>query len=262
MANNKQNTEPTVDDQCLATILVDYHRYRADAPPVLEKISLSLRSREILTVVGPSGCGKSTLLDLLGGFQMPTKGEVRVGGSKVSGPMKNCAMVFQQPALFPWLRVRENVTLGIRARGMTKSEANRRADSLLASVGLEKVGRAYPRELSGGMAQRVGIVRALALEPQILLMDEPFAAVDAQTRRRLQTGLKDLLRAQHCSVVFVTHDVSEAVILGDHLIVMASGPGRILREYQIPEQAADPQSELHHQLCDEVMELLLEKPTQ
>ena len=244
-------------DDIILKVEINEHRFNSSSEVVLKNIDEQLSRKEMLTIVGPSGCGKSTLLKIMGGFTKPSSGRVVLDGEEVLGPSQKCAMVFQQPALFPWLRVLENITLGVRARGVPKSVANKSAMLLLQEMGLEDFSRSYPGELSGGMAQRVGIARALALKPEILLMDEPFAAVDAQTRRRLQLGLRELLGEQQCAVVFVTHDVSEAVLLGDRVVVMASRPGRVIERLCISKEMADQKSELHRLTCEKIFDLLL-----
>lgn len=244
-------------DDLILKVEINEHRFKSSSEVVLKNIDEQLCRKEMLTIVGPSGCGKSTLLKIMGGFTKPSSGRVVLDGEEVLGPSRKCAMVFQQPALFPWLRVLENITLGVKARGVPKSVANERAMFFLKEMGLADFSRSYPGELSGGMAQRVGIARALALQPEILLMDEPFAAVDAQTRRRLQLGLRELLGERHCAVVFVTHDVSEAVLLGDRVVVMASRPGRVIERLCISKEMADQKSELHRITCEKIFDLLL-----
>lgn len=196
--------------------------------PVLEDVSFAVGPGEVACVVGPSGCGKSTLLGLAAGLLVPTAGETRWRGAVVRpGANRDLGMVFQQPGLFPWMTVRKNVEIGLTTRGATRAEATRRADEMLEAVGLTAFAQAYPNQLSGGMAQRVGIARALALRPSLLLMDEPFASVDAFTRLKLQAELKALLARSRPTVVFVTHDVSEAILLGDRIVVMSARPARV-----------------------------------
>jgi NitT/TauT family transport system ATP-binding protein len=208
------------------------HHYDAGGrhTDVLRDVSFNVPSGSVACVVGPSGCGKSTLLSLAAGLQRPASGTVRWAGEVVAiGPNPHLGMAFQQPGLFPWMTVRQNVAVGLRTRGHAKREARRIADEFLATVGLADFADAYPSQLSGGMAQRVGIARALALRPSLLLLDEPFAAVDAFTRLKLQQELKSLLKLNAPTVVFVTHDVSEAIILGDAIVVMSQRPASVLR---------------------------------
>lgn len=196
--------------------------------PVLRDVTFSVGSGQVACVVGPSGCGKSTLLSLAAGFMQPTSGVTRWKGQPIPmGTNPDLGMAFQQPGLFPWMTVRENVAIGLTTRGASRRDANRQADEVLSTVGLSGFGNAYPSQLSGGMAQRVGIARALALRPKLLLMDEPFASVDAFTRLKLQAEFKALLKLDKPTVLFVTHDVSEAILLGDRIVVMSPRPASV-----------------------------------
>jgi len=206
--------------------------------PALADVSFAIQAGRVCCVVGPSGCGKSTLLGLAAGLLSPSSGRIVWDGEAVRlGPNKHIGMAFQQPGLFPWLTVRENVAIGLRTRGLGRHEARRIAEEFLATVGLADFQDAYPSQLSGGMAQRVGIARALALQPRLLLLDEPFAAVDAFTRLKLQQELLALLRRYRPTVMFVTHDVAEAIAVGDMIVVMSARPASVLRI--IPIDAAD-----------------------
>jgi ABC-type nitrate/sulfonate/bicarbonate transport system ATPase subunit len=206
--------------------------------PVLRNVSFGVAPGKVSCVVGPSGCGKSTLLSLAAGLQKPTSGTVRWRGATVElGPNRDLGMAFQQPGLFPWMTVRQNVAIGLKTRGVDRREARRIADEFLETVGLADFCHAYPNELSGGMAQRVGIARALALRPKLLLMDEPFASVDAFTRLKLQQEFKSLLKIDRPAVLFVTHDVSEAILLGDVIVVMSARPAG--NDRIIPIEAED-----------------------
>ncbi|MEP7063244.1 MAG: ABC transporter ATP-binding protein [Betaproteobacteria bacterium] len=196
---------------------------------VLDDVSFRVEPGSVACVVGPSGCGKSTLLSLAAGLLRPARGAVRWDGAEVRmGPNAHLGMAFQQPGLFPWMNVRRNVAIGLTTRGKKKGEALRIADEFLDTVGLADFKNAYPNELSGGMAQRVGIARALALRPRLLLLDEPFAAVDAFTRIKLQQEFNALLKLNRPTVLFVTHDVSEAILLGNIIIVMSHRPARVV----------------------------------
>jgi ABC-type nitrate/sulfonate/bicarbonate transport system ATPase subunit len=196
--------------------------------PVLQDVTFSVEAGQVACVVGPSGCGKSTLLGLAAGLIGPTAGLTRWRGRPIGrGTNPDLGMAFQQPGLFPWMSVRQNVAIGLKTRGASRREANRQADAVLDAVGLSGFGDAYPNQLSGGMAQRVGIARALALRPKLLLMDEPFASVDAFTRLKLQAELKSLLKLDRPTVLFVTHDVSEAILLGDMIVVMSPRPAMV-----------------------------------
>jgi NitT/TauT family transport system ATP-binding protein len=208
------------------------HRYVSGSQQtdVLDRVSFSVLPGKVACVVGPSGCGKSTLLDLAAGLQSPSAGVVKWSGKAVKlGPNNYLGMAFQQPGLFPWMTVRQNIAVGLTTRGVSKSEAGRTADEVLGTVGLLGFEHAYPNQLSGGMAQRVGIARALALKPRLLLMDEPFASVDAFTRLKLQQEFKSLLKLSQPTVLFVTHDVSEAILLGDVVVVMSQRPATVQR---------------------------------
>jgi ABC-type nitrate/sulfonate/bicarbonate transport system ATPase subunit len=196
--------------------------------PVLRDVTFSVEAGQVACVVGPSGCGKSTLLSLAAGLMQPTSGVTWWKGQPIpAGTNPDLGMAFQQPGLFPWMTVRQNVAIGLTTRGASRREANRQADEILATVGLAGFGDAYPSQLSGGMAQRVGIARALALRPKLLLMDEPFASVDAFTRLKLQAEFKALLKLDRPTVLFVTHDVSEAILLGDMIVVMSPRPASV-----------------------------------
>ena len=193
----------------------------------LEDVSLEVPRGEFLTLVGPSGSGKTTLLDLLGGLSRPSRGSVLVDREEVTGPGLDRGIVFQQYALFPWRTTLANVTFGLEQQGLGRRERVERARENLALVGLEGFEDRYPHELSGGMKQRVAIARSLAYQPGILLMDEPFAALDAQTREQLQDELLRIWRATGTTVVFITHGIEEAVYLGQRVAVLSSRPGRL-----------------------------------
>jgi NitT/TauT family transport system ATP-binding protein len=193
----------------------------------LSHVDLTVAQGEFICLVGASGCGKTTLLRIIAGFERASAGEVRVGRALVSGPGPDRGMVFQDYALFPWLTVRENVAFGPRERGVPKAEARERVDEYLHMVGLDAFAARYPHQLSGGMKQRVAIARVLANESRFLLMDEPFGALDALTRERLQEELLEIWRRTRLTVLFVTHSMEEAVLLADRVVVMTAGPGRI-----------------------------------
>src|ERR1051325_5676298 len=193
----------------------------------LSDISLDVAEGEFVSILGPSGCGKSTLLYIVGGFVPPSEGAVRVKGAAVTGPGPDRGPVFQEFALFPWKTVLGNVMYGLLQQGVSKAEARSRAAELLTMVRLRGFENFYPKELSGGMKQRVAIARTLAYRPAILLMDEPFGALDAHTRTRLQNDLLDIWERDRKTVLFVTHSVEEAVFLSDRVIVLSRSPGRI-----------------------------------
>jgi NitT/TauT family transport system ATP-binding protein len=221
---------------------------RNSAPlTALENISLDIAAGEFLTLVGPSGCGKSTLLDLIAGLAGPTSGELSVGGRPVTGPGLDRGVVFQQYALFPWRTAQANVEFGLEVKGVSRRRRAERAREMLALVGLTAFADRYPHELSGGMRQRVAIARSLAYEPEVLLMDEPFAALDAQTREALQEDLLSIWRRTGTTVLFITHSIEEAVYLGRRVAVMTARPGRIKRivDIELPDAAGgDPRSTL------------------
>lgn len=201
--------------------------------PALDGVDLTIRSQEFVCLLGPSGCGKTTLLKIVAGLLPLDEGQVRIDGQPVRGPGPDRAMVFQNFALLPWADVTTNVAFGLELRGMAKSERAQAAHELIDAVGLAGFEGHYPRQLSGGMQQRVGLARALAVDPQILLMDEPFGALDAQTRRVLQEDFLTLLDHRPKTVVFVTHSMDEAVRLGDRVVLMTPRPGRVYESIDV-----------------------------
>ncbi|MFN2646911.1 MAG: ABC transporter ATP-binding protein [Burkholderiales bacterium] len=206
------------------------HTYRTPdgrQVPALSNISIEVKDQEFVALLGPSGCGKSTLLYLMGGFLPIGSGTIHVGGTPVTGPGPDRGIVFQHFALFPWKTVLGNVLYGLEKQGLPKDERERRAREFIVKVGLGGFEKAYPSHLSGGMKQRAAIARTLAIDPRTLLMDEPFGALDAQTRSLMQTELLRLWRASPKTVVFVTHDVQEAAYLAQRVFVMSARPGRI-----------------------------------
>jgi NitT/TauT family transport system ATP-binding protein len=203
------------------------------ATPALTEIDLDVAERELVCLLGPSGCGKSTLLNIVAGFLAPSSGAVLVDGRAVAGPGPDRGVVFQEYALFPWLTVAGNVEFGPRLRGRPAAERARSVERYLELVGLREHAHKFPAQLSGGMKQRVAIARALANEPTVILMDEPFGALDAQTRETLQDELSRVQRVEHKTIVFVTHSIREAVYLADRVVVMTSAPGRIRQVFPI-----------------------------
>jgi NitT/TauT family transport system ATP-binding protein len=200
----------------------------------LDKINFETHRREFLCVVGPSGCGKSTLVRILAGLEQHTSGDVMLEGKPVSEPGKDRGMVFQGYTLFPWLTVKKNVMFGLEVNGKSKYEAEQQALQWLQLIGLEKFADAYPHQLSGGMKQRVAIVRALANQPRILLMDEPFGALDAQTRAKMQAHLLEIWRKIDITIVFITHDLDEAIFLADRILVLSAHPGQVQELIEVP----------------------------
>ena len=198
----------------------------------VDDVSLSIAPGEFVALLGPSGCGKSTLLNVFAGFRAPSSGKAFLDGQPLTGPSAKCGVVFQKHSLFPWMTVLENVAFGPRRLGLPDPRGIAR--ELLDTVGLGNVANSWPSSLSGGMQQRVGIARALATRPPVLLMDEPFGALDAQTRALMQEELLSIWDKLRPTVVFVTHDIEEAIFLADRVVVMQALPGRIAREFQIP----------------------------
>jgi NitT/TauT family transport system ATP-binding protein len=202
---------------------------------VMRDITFSVTQGDFISIVGPSGCGKTTLLRLLAGLARPTTGAIRFKGSEVSEPQTEVGIVFQDynRALLPWRTVRGNIALALEARRVPHAEQAARVDALLRRVGLTQHGDNYPKHLSGGLQQRVQIARALAQEPEVLLMDEPFGALDAMTRHRLQDEILDIWQTTPTTVVFITHDLEEAIYLGDRIIVLEADPGRICADIRV-----------------------------
>ena len=207
----------------------------AAGAPVLSDVSFEVREGEFFCIVGPSGCGKTTLLRLLAGLVNPTAGHIDFYGQPVSGPGRDRAIVFQDysKALLPWRTVAGNISLSLEACNVPEAQRAGRIDALLAKMNLQRAARQYPGELSGGMQQRVQIARCLAQEPKLLLMDEPFGALDAMTRQTLQDEVARLAAEQKTTVVFITHDLEEAIYLGDRVIAMGSNPGRIVEMVEV-----------------------------
>jgi NitT/TauT family transport system ATP-binding protein len=200
---------------------------RQEEVVALDGVDLEIGDDEFLTVLGPSGCGKTTLLNIVAGFEEATGGEVRVDGETIRKPGPDRGVVFQEYALFPWLTVEQNIEFGLRERGVPKAKRRARVRQQITSVGLSGFGRRYPQELSGGMRQRVALARVLVNDPKILLMDEPFAALDAQTRSIMQQELLRVWSAERRTAIFITHNIEEAILLGDRVVVMTARPGRI-----------------------------------
>ncbi|MFA7343673.1 MAG: ABC transporter ATP-binding protein [Terrimicrobiaceae bacterium] len=200
----------------------------------LDRISFRVFRREFLCVLGPSGCGKSTLIRIIAGLDSPTSGEVLLDGRKVDGPGPDRGMVFQSYTLFPWLTVKKNVMFGLRMAGQSGATAESEAREWINLVGLSKFENSYPHQLSGGMKQRVAIARALANRPRILLMDEPFGALDAQTRAQMQAYLLEIWKNVDVTILFITHDLDEAVYLSDRILVLGTNPSRIAEMIEDP----------------------------
>jgi NitT/TauT family transport system ATP-binding protein len=231
---------------------------------VLDDVYLTLNDNEIVALLGRSGCGKSTLMRIIAGLMPPSSGTVTIAGEQVAGPASQVAMVFQSFALFPWLTVLENVEIGLEAQGVAPEQRKKRALAAIDLIGLDGYESAYPKELSGGMRQRVGLARALVVNPKVLLMDEPFSTLDVLTAETLRTDLLDLWcegRMPISSVLTVTHDIEEAVLMCDRILVFSSNPGRIVSEIKVdfpqPRTRLDPK---FRQLVDDVYSLMTSRP--
>lgn len=221
--------------------------YALNGAPIeaLRGADLVVRKGEFICLIGASGCGKSTLLRMIAGFEAPTSGEVLMWDKPVAGPGPSRGMVFQDYGLFPWLTVRDNIGFGPKSCGLARNVVREKTERFVELVGLQRFADAYPHQLSGGMKQRVAIARVLANDAEVVLMDEPFGALDAMTRERLQDELVDIWSRTGLTVLFVTHAIDEAIFLADRVVVMSPGPGRIEREYTIdlprPRDFASPQ---------------------
>lgn len=212
----------------------------------LSDVSLDIANDEFVCLLGPSGCGKTTLLNMLAGFEKPTSGNIKIDGRPILGPGPDRTMVFQDYALFPWMTVSDNIAYGLRRRGASASERRKIVDHYLHLTELSAFQKRYPRELSGGMRQRVALARALAVSPKLLLMDEPFAALDSFTREKLQIELIRIWQAERKAVVFVTHSIDEAITLADRIVIMSPRPGRISKVLEVkakrPRELDDPEN--------------------
>lgn len=224
----------------LSAVSLSYVRDGASFP-VVGSVSMRLNAGEFVVFVGPSGCGKSSLLRMIAGLEQPSAGHIEHDGCAISGPGAGRALVFQSYANLPWLRVDENIAFGLSLRGIPKAASRRHVDELLVAVGLQDHAKSYPNELSGGMQQRLAIARTLAIEPPVLLMDEPFGALDPLTRRSMQRLVRQVVSDRGTTVVFVTHDTEEAVFVGDRVFVFSPRPARVVSEVEIllPERRGD-----------------------
>lgn len=237
----------------------EYQRHTKEKVKVVREVNLKLELGGFLCVLGPSGCGKTTLMNMVAGFEEPTEGEIRMNGKAIKGPGPERGVVFQSDtALFPWLTVEENIAYGLKMKRLPKAEVKERIHYWMKQVGLEQHAAKFPGELSGGMKQRVQIARVLAGDPEILLMDEPFAALDAQTRTYLQQELSALCRKAGKTVLFITHDIQEALLLADRIIVMARAPEPNIKAdlpVDLPyprERMTEPFANLYNRLLDEI----------
>jgi NitT/TauT family transport system ATP-binding protein len=232
-------TTPKIELEKVSKTFGVQERGRAALKPArfiaLSEMSFQVGAGEFLVIVGPSGCGKSTLLDLLAGLTKPCSGRILLDGKPIGGPAMDRGIVFQQYALFPWRTALENVAFGLEVQGIAEKARREIAQRYLSLVGLDGFEHRHPHELSGGMKQRVAIARSLAYEPEVLMMDEPFAALDAQTRETLQAELVRIWKASGKTIIFITHGIDEAVALGQRVAIMTSGPGKIKTVVEVPE---------------------------
>lgn len=228
---------------------------------ILENISFEIKENEFVSLVGPSGCGKSTLLRIIAGLLKPTSGSIFFRGEEIKGVNPYTSMVFQTFGLLPWLDVTENITLGLEARGVPLKERLKKAFKYIDMVGLEGFEEAYPRELSGGMKQRVGIARALIMEPELLLMDEPFSALDALTAENLRSEIVDIWESRKLSlksILLVTHNIEEAVYLSDRIIILSTHPGKIIADEVIDlPRPRDRESKEFYKIYDKIYSMIL-----
>lgn len=259
------NEKPVAKDQPMLSVRGLKKVYKTDGGDVeaVRDLTFDLRPGELACLVGPSGSGKTTLLKCISGLMAPTEGEVLLDGTRVVGPPKKMAVVFQEygRSLFPWMRVRQNVELPLKNQGVPKAERDRLVDEALEAVGLAHVPHSYPWQLSGGMQQRVAIARAVAYQPEVLLMDEPFAAVDAQTRADLEDLIRTVWKKLRVTVLFVTHDIDESVYLGERVIILSSSPTVIQEDIvidlpedrdQLNTRALPRFTELRHHVYEQI----------
>jgi ABC-type nitrate/sulfonate/bicarbonate transport system ATPase subunit len=252
--------ESTPTKLVLDNVVKDFTTRGRKTVRAIDGIDLDVGDGEMVCIVGASGCGKSTLLNLVAGLEMPTSGRVTIDGEAIVGPGPDRGMVFQTYSLYPWRTVTENVAFGLECVGMPRKERAARVAELLGVVGLSRFADRHPKELSGGMRQRVAIARALAPEPDILLLDEPFGALDAQTRRAMQEFLLLVWQRTRATILFVTHDIEEAIFLATRIYVLSSHPGRVIEEIRVPFGTSRGQLVMRDprflDLRDEIQELL------
>ena len=220
-------------DHLAKSFEVESRRSEAKWHTVFENVTFTVKAGEFVSVIGPSGCGKSTILNIIAGLDQSTGGDVFLDDKAVIGPGMDRSVVFQEFALFPWLNVRDNIVFGLKSLGLPARERQLRAAKYIKLVGLDRFSNYYPNRLSGGMRQRVGIGRALAVEPAVLLMDEPFGALDALTRRNMQAALEEIYQRTRKTILFITHDIDEAVFLSDRVLVLNGNPSEITLEVKI-----------------------------
>lgn len=221
----------------------------------LENVNLTIEKGEFICLLGPSGCGKSTLLNLIAGFDVPSVGEVLINDKIVKGPSSDYVTIFQNYGLLPWRSVKKNVELGLEAKKISKEERSKIANEYIELVGLSKFSKHHPGQLSGGMQQRVAIARALAVDPEIIFMDEPFGALDAMTRMNMQDEISNIWEKKKKTILFVTHDIEEAVFLADRIVIMTAGPGKIKSILNVPmSRKRDRTSDEFLRIRDKVFE--------
>jgi NitT/TauT family transport system ATP-binding protein len=241
----------------IAKIAVSQLGHRYETVEALKNVNIDIHPGEFVCLLGPSGCGKSTLLYALAGHFSPSGGHISIDGEAIDGPSPERLLMFQEPALFPWLTVKQNLKFALRAKGLSRVESERLALEYISLVHLEGFADALPHQLSGGMRMRVSLARALAMDPAVLLMDEPFAPLDAQTRAHMHQLLQSIWVRTRKTVVFVTHNVREALVLGDRVVVMASRPGRVLRDLEVRlPRPRDPDDEKLVEMSREIREAL------
>jgi len=228
---------------------------------VHEHLKFDVQPNEFVCICGPSGCGKTTLLDMLAGILKPSRGQVLIDGAPADPKKQSISFVFQEPSTFPWLTVRDNVATGLRIKGAARSTIDGKVDEIIATVGLKGFEHYYPHQISGGMKQRVAIARAFATEADLVLMDEPFVSLDQPTRERMQAEVLDIWRTHRRTIIFVTHNIEEAVYLGDRILVLSAKPARIVRELRIDvPRPRDPLSPAFTALRAECLKWLHAKP--
>lgn len=229
-----------------------FYNDKKEAKLALDTVNFQIKEKELICLLGPSGCGKSTLLNIMAGFFPSSQGKVTINGLEVKGPNPKYLTIFQHYGLFPWRTVKDNVTYGLEIQGVSKAEQNKTAEELLELVGLSDWAKSFPKELSGGMQQRVALARALAVSPEVLFMDEPFGALDTFTRQEMQEQLVRIWKQKGKTIIFVTHDLDEALYLADRIVIMTANPGRISKVIEVelprPRDRKDPlyQERLSH----------------
>ncbi len=253
--------EPFISIRRLSKSFSDPHD-PTDVVHAVRDFDLEIAEGEFVCVVGPSGCGKTTLLRCIAGLEAPTRGEVLIRGEPLEGAGAERGYVFQSFALFPWRTVRRNIEFGLEIKGMSKEERRRVSDEYIDLVGLQGFEEAYPRELSGGMQQRVGLARALANDPAVLLMDEPFGSLDAQTRNIMQTEVLKIWNRTHKTIIFVTHSVDESIFLADRVVVLTARPASIKAIFPVDlprprDRASDPFAHIRHEVLEDLTEEVL-----